>query len=296
MTAEAATRRTTRPIATTVSPQAFDSRRAVSRRRARSAERDGRPGRPGPPSPRSMPDRSSSAGVASTATRSPTATGWSRPGTARHLPRRRPGTTATGARWPKLAAERPARRLVTATCTSTTANALAAQLDPVGRAAAGTPPRTTGRPGPPGRGRLPVPSTRSRARPTEGLASRTTSRTSGRASRTRMAISRVASSSDSTQMTAWARSRPASASPSPIRALRRMSGDAPALHDLGQPGIRGVVDHHHRHPALVQLLDRAQPHAVEAAHDDVAVVPPTRPSGTGSARWATAPVPRRHRF
>ena len=71
---------------------------------------------------------------------------------------------------------------------------------------------------------LPGPVTRSRARPTEGLASWTTRRTSGRASRTRNAISRVASSLVSAQITATARSRPASVSPSPRCALRWMCG------------------------------------------------------------------------
>jgi hypothetical protein len=52
------------------------------------------------------------------------------------------------------------------------------------------------------------------------LASCTTRRTSGRDSRTRSAISSVASSLVSVQITARARSRPASGSPSPRCALR----------------------------------------------------------------------------
>ena len=51
-------------------------------------------------------------------------------------------------------------------------------------------------------------------------------------------------------------------------------GHAPSLHHCGQTGLGGVVDDHDRHPALVELFDRPQAHAVEPADDDVAVAPP----------------------
>ena len=214
----ATTRRTARPKATTVSPQALDSRSATRRRRARSARGMATPDRVAPS--RSMPARSSSAGVANTATRSPTPTGWSRPGQDT-IPVPSAGTTATGARWPnRLRNVRPA---VSSSPTSTSATANRSPPSSIrwdGRRRQTCTNDGAARAA--GSRMMPVPSTRSSARPTDGLARCTTRRTSGRASRTRMAISRVASSSDSTQMTAWARSRPASASPSPILALRRM--------------------------------------------------------------------------
>ena len=52
-------------------------------------------------------------------------------------------------------------------------------------------------------------------------------------------------------------------------------GDAPALHDPGQPEIGVVVHHHDRDAVSVQLLDGAQPHALQAADDHMAVGLPT---------------------
>jgi hypothetical protein len=46
--------------------------------------------------------------------------------------------------------------------------------------------------------------------------------------------------------------------------------DAPVRQDAGEPGVGVVVDHHHLRPAEVELLDGAQPDALETAHNDVA--------------------------
>jgi hypothetical protein len=50
----------------------------------------------------------------------------------------------------------------------------------------------------------------------------------------------------------------------------RQQWDAPAEHDPRQALIRLVAQHDHPRARQVQLLDRAQRHVVQAAHDHVA--------------------------
>ena len=49
-----------------------------------------------------------------------------------------------------------------------------------------------------------------------------------------------------------------------------MSGTSQRLDDPDQPRLGLVIDHHHRHPGLAELLDGSQADALQAAHDDVA--------------------------
>ena len=63
---------------------------------------------------------------------------------------------------------------------------------------------------------------------------------------------------------------PASNSGSLRCAAARQMRDAPAAHDPHEPLVRLVVEHHHARARQVQLLDRAQTHRVQAAHDHVA--------------------------
>ena len=201
------------------------------------------------------------------ATRSPACSGWSRPG---HIsigesPK---GMIATGARCPKWARKVSCVDSFASTVSLTTAKSIpASSMAWEGRrrqastkdGAANDATSST----------LPGPDTRSRARATDGLANWTTRGRSGRISLIRSAVSSVWISSTSTQTTAAAPSRPASSNPSPRWACRRTWGTPQSCEGPPAAGIGVVVDHHDPGAAQVELLHRAQPHALEAAHDHV---------------------------
>ena len=101
----------------------------------------------------------------------------------------------------------------------------------------------------------------------------------------------------STQMTAWARSSPASARPSPSRALRRMWVTPQPSTTWASRGSGSSSTTTTGTLAQVQLLDRAQPHAL-SPHT---ITWPSAPHGGRQAPWPSARAaqlrPRRaHRF
>ncbi len=116
---------------------------------------------------------------------------------------------------------------------------------------------------------LPLPETRSRARPTEGFAIWVTIRTSGRISRMRSAVSRACISFTSAQMTAAGmRQARIDERVAEIRTALQM-GNAPILENARKSDIGFRVDDDDRRATQVELLDNAESDALKAAHDDV---------------------------
>ena len=166
--------------------------------------------------------RCNSSTVPRTATRSPTCSGWSRPGHS-SIGASPTGMIATGARWPKWARKVSCVSGLGSTTSLTTAKSMpASSMAWEGRSRQAS--TKEGAASDATSSTLPGPDTRSSARATEGLASWTTSGRSGRISRIRSAVSSVWISSTSTQTTAAARARPASSKPSPRWAWRRTWG------------------------------------------------------------------------
>ena len=190
-----------------------DSRRPS--RRARGTDRRGA----GVRRSGSIPAARSSSGVPSTATRSPSASRWSRPGhwIISPVP---VGITATGARSPKIRRNVAPLGPAASTRASATSNRVPSRsisCDVLRRQTStkeGAAMAATSSTLPPGVARW-------SALATDGFESCTTRRTSSRSSRMRSAVSRVRISSTSEQTTAMAPSRSAAASTSPRKALRR---------------------------------------------------------------------------
>ena len=216
-----------------------------------------------------IPMRCSSSTVPRTATRSPRWSGWSRPG---HISIGSPplGMIATGARWPKWARKVSCMFSLDSTPSCTTAKSTpASSMAWAGRSRQAS--TKDGAASEATSSTLPGPDTRSRALATDGLASCTTRGRSGRISLMRSAVSRVWISSTSTQTTAAAWASPASSNPSPLWACRRTCGTPQSLQGAPAAGIGVVVDHDDRGAAEGELLDGAQPDALQAADDHVAL-------------------------